>query len=250
MKKTIVYTLITSIIMSVSLIFADVEDIDIDVDVMLEQRNQKSQINTDELMQIVKSKLEKKGYTNKQREQIIAKIKEEIQKGEVPPVQLVVKVCERAEQNLWGKDVKKCEKDIEQIVAKIKKNLERARNEIREEIKNKEERKYRAVEVLESLVEAGIPVEHALNVVKEAMKGKEGDVSSVAREKIEKDIQYNRVKLPIELKEKIREQLQLHIQTQTQLQNQMLEQKIQLQTHQEIQQQLQQQKQQEQRPKK
>jgi len=245
MKKIIAYTLITALVMSVSLIFADIEDVDADVDVMIEQKNQKSQINTEELMQIVETKLEKKGYTNEQRERIMAKIKEEIKKGEVPSAQLAVRVCEQAEQNLLCKDVKKCEKDIEQIVANIKKELERAKNEISKEAKNKEEKKYKAIEVLESLVEAGIPVEHALNVVKEAMKGKEGDVASVAKKKIEKDMQYNRVKLPIELKQRIREQLQLYTQTQTQLQNQMLEQKIQLQTHQETQQQLQQQKPQE-----
>jgi hypothetical protein len=151
---------------------------------------------------------------------------------------------------VWNKDAKKCEKDIEATAKMLKKQIAEAKTELEKEAKkysknkkpevlSKSEIQPKAVDVLESLVEQGIPVEHALNVVKEAMKGKEGDVDVVAREKIVRETREGKINLPVELKEKIREQLQVHVQTQTQLQNQMLEQKLQLQTYQETQTQLQ-----------
>jgi murein DD-endopeptidase MepM/ murein hydrolase activator NlpD len=170
-------------------------------------------------------------------------------------------------EGVWNKDAKKCEKDIEATAKMLKKQIAEAKTELEKEAKKYSKNKKpevlqqpnkpittrpideqkpekpikqpKAVDVLESLVEQGIPVEHALNVVKEAMKGKEGDVDVVAREKIVQEIREGKINLPVELKEKIREQLQVHIQTQTQLQNQMLEQKLQLQTYQETQTQLQ-----------
>jgi len=271
MKKLIVTTL-TLLLATFGLIYAEESadaDVDVDVDVVVEQPSQptKPQINVDEILKIVEKRLEKAGFTNEQIEQIIAKIKEKIEQGEVPPVQLAVKVCEKAELGAWNKDTKKCEKDIEATAKMLKKQIAEAKAELEKEAKKYSKNKKpevpqqpnkpittkpideqkpekpikqpKAVDVLESLVEQGIPVEHALNVVKEAMKGKEGDVDIVAREKIVQEIREGKINLPVELKEKIREQLQFHVQTQTQLQNQMLEQKLQLQTYQGTQTQLQ-----------
>lgn len=247
MKKLIVTTL-TLLLATFGLIYAEEIsdlDVDVDVDVVVEQPSQptKPQIDATEILKIVEKRLEKAGFTNEQIEQIIAKIKEKIEQGKVPPVQLAVKVCEKAELGVWNKDAKKCEKDIEATAKMLKKQIAEAKTELEKEAKKysknkkpevlpKSEIQPKAVDVLESLVEQGIPVEHALNVVKEAMKGKEGDVDVVAREKIVQDIREGKINLPVELKEKIREQLQSHVQTQTQLQNQMLEQKLQLQTYQ------------------
>jgi len=263
MKKII--TTLTIFLATFGLIYtqesSDV-DIDVDVDVLVEQPVQPSypQITVEEIVKTIEKRLEKAGFTNEQKEKILAKIKEKIEQGEIPPVQLAVKICEKAELGVWNnRDIKKCEKDIENTVKMIKKQIAKAKSELEKE-ENKYRKKYKeisvsekpnkptrpeiqpkAVDVLESLVEKGIPVEHALNVVKEAMKGKEGDIDVIAREKIIEEISKREIVLPAEFKEKIQEQLQTHIQTQTQLQNQMLEQKIQLQTYQETQTQLQQQ---------
>jgi len=271
MKKLIVTTL-TLLLATFGLIYAEESadvDVDVDVDVVVEQPSQptKPQIDVTEILKIVEKRLEKAGFTNEQKEQIIAKIKEKIEQGEVPPVQLAVKVCEKAELGAWNKDAKKCEKDIEATAKMFKKQIAEAKAELEKEAKKYSKNKKpevpqgpnkpittkpideqkpekpikqpKAVDVLESLVEQGIPFEHALNVVKEAMKGKEGDVDVVAREKIVQEIREGKINLPVELKEKIREQLQVYVQTQTQLQNQMLEQKLQLQTYQGTQTQLQ-----------
>jgi hypothetical protein len=270
MKKLIVTTL-TLLLTTFGLIYAEESadvDVDVDVDVVVEQPSQptKPQVDVTEILKIVEKRLEKAGFTNEQKEQIVAKIKEKIEQGEVPPVQLAVKVCEKAELGAWNKDAKKCEKDIEATAKMLKKQIAEAKAELEKEAKKYSKNKKpevpqepnkpideqvdeqkpekpikqpKAVDVLESLVEQGIPVEHALNVVKEAMKGKEGDVDVVAREEIVQEIREGKINLPVELKEKIEEQLQVHVQTQTQLQNQMLEQKLQLQTYQETQTQLQ-----------
>jgi len=224
MKKII--TLSLTMLLTSLLLFGTEADIDVDIDVDVIVEPQQFKVDVDEIVKIIEARLEKTKLTEEQKEQIIAKIKEKIEQAEVPPIQLAVKICERTEKWVGTNDVKKCEKDIEKTTNMIKKQIDKAKLELEKEIKkHKGEITSKSVEVLESLVEEGIPVEHALAVVKEAMKGKEGDVDVVARQKILSDIKEGKIELPVELKEEIMGQIQLRIQTQAQIQEQLLEQK-------------------------
>ena len=225
MKKII--SLTTALILSCALYIAAQEsadvDVDVDVDVVVDANAvQPPVVNTDEIINIVAQKLDKiKNLTEEQKQKILEYVKQKLENAEVPKVQIAVEVCKKIEFEWKNRiNVEAMKKEIAKIEKKIGLDIEDAKKDVEKLERKDKVRAQKAVEVLQNLVENGIPVEHALNVVKEAVKNKE-ELEVAAMVKLEEKLKNGEVKLPEELPEEIRVRIQERIKEQ-------LEQRIQL----------------------
>ncbi len=243
MKKII--SLITALFLSSTLYLAAQEsadvDVDVDVDVVVDANAvQPPVVTTDEIVSIIAQKLEKvKNLNKEQKQKILEYAKQKLENTEISKIPVAVEVCKKIEVE-WknGVNVELAKKEIVKIEKRIKADIEDAQKAIEKVEKRNREKAQKAVEVLQKLVENGIPVEHALNVVKEAVKNKEENIENAIKVRIEEKLKNGEITLPVILPEEIRSKIQERIKEQLELRIQ-LQQRNQLQLQQQIQQQTQ-----------
>ncbi|MCX7956326.1 MAG: hypothetical protein N2643_00310 [Endomicrobia bacterium] len=210
-------------------------DVDVDVDVVVEAKDSTlPPISTEEIVQIVSNKLNKnQNLTQEQKQKIVEMVKQKIEKSEVPSIQFCIEVCKQSEFK-WKKvsDIEVYKKDVEKIEKKIKEDLNEAKIQIENMFRNRKKEHIRAenaVEVLETLVDNGIPVKHALDVVKEAARTEGKEVTEAAKLKFEEKLKEGKIGLPVEIlpvefqqkiQQNIRERLEQKLQNQYQYQHQ------------------------------
>lgn len=220
MKKII--SILTAIIVVSAFSVAEVKqdilsDIDVDVDVIVEAKDAVvAPITNEEILNIVAQKLNKNPkLTDEQKQKIMNLIQQKLQNKEVPQMQLCVEICKQAELK-WrkGGDFETYKKDIENIEKKIKEDLEKAQERLEKTYRKREHLRahlQQAKEVLNNLVEKGIPVQHALDVVT-SIKPKENlDVVYEARIQLEKKLNKDASVIPDVLPQEIRNRIQLKI---------------------------------------
>lgn len=211
MKKIISSLLTTFLLFS----FVLAQEIEAEVDVVVDS----PQVQLQSMLQIVEKRVFKLQISNEEKQKLMNKIKETFQNTDVPKTLLCVELCNAITKD-WTKqkNYEYCIQNMEQIQNRIRAQIRLATKEIEQLQEQNQVKKQKAIEVLQSLLEAGIPVEHALAVVKEAIKTKEADVKSVATSKALRKLEKHQISLPAELKDQIRAEIKTQMQVQQQTQ--------------------------------
>lgn len=222
----------------------DISEVDVDVDVIVEAEDAVVTITTDEILDVVAQKLNKNTRLNEeQKKKILEMVQQKLQNKEVPQIQLCVEICKEAEVK-WRKgcDLDTCKKDIENIEKRIKENIEEAQKRIEKTFRKREHLRahlQQAKEVLQKLIENGIPVQHAIDVVTSVPFKKENvDISYEVKVKLEEKLNKGEALIPAVLPQELQNKLQLRIKESLEEQSQLQYQKQQsfeIQTQQQIQ---------------
>lgn len=207
MKKSI------SLILTFCLLFNFViaEEIEAEVDVIVDTPQK---VQNQERLKIMEKRIAKLKFTEEQKQKLMKKIQETFETSDVPKTLLCVELCKNIE-NEWSKktDLNYCLQDMERIQNRIRTQIKNAKDEIKQIQVQHRERNQQAIETLENLIEIGVPVENALQAVKEAMVKNEANIREKVNLKLQEQLNKEKISLPEELKEQIRAQ----IRTQTQL---------------------------------
>ncbi|MCX8000833.1 MAG: hypothetical protein N3A69_18150, partial [Leptospiraceae bacterium] len=189
-----------------------------DVDVVVEAGAVSVEpITQEEIVNIISDKLSKnKKLTEEQKQKILEMVKQKLQDKEVPEIQLCIEICKQAEIK-WRKgcNLETCKKDIENVEKKIKNEMEDAEKRLEKTFrkrKHSRERLQQAKEVLQKLVENGVPVQHALDIVS-SIPPKKGDIdfNSELKIKLKEKFQKGEPIIPEVLPQEIQNKLQLMI---------------------------------------
>ncbi|MCS7231930.1 MAG: hypothetical protein RMJ67_07330 [Elusimicrobiota bacterium] len=197
---------------------AELDEVDVDVDVVVEAGDVSVEpITQEEIVNIISDKLSKnKKLTEEQKQKILEMVKQKLQDKEVPEIQLCIEICKQAEIK-WRKgcNLETCKKDIENVEKKIKNEMEDAEKRLEKTFrkrKHSREQLQQAKEVLQKLVENGVPVQHALDIVSSIPSQKEDiDFNSELKIKLKEKFQKGEPIIPEVLPQEIQNKLQLMI---------------------------------------
>lgn len=195
----------------------DISDIDVDVDVIVEAKDVNVlPITTDEILNVISQKLNKNAkLTEEQKQKILNMVQQKLQNKEVPQLQLCIEVCKVAELK-WRKgcDVEVCKKDIENIEKRVKEEIEKAQQRVEKTFRKKEHLRahlQQAKEVLQKLVENGVPVQNALDIITSIPPKDNLNVSYEVKVQLENEFNKGESLVPNVLPQELKNRLQLRI---------------------------------------